>query len=346
MFLSKNSNGIWHLYYNKVDGKRTKVSTKTKLKNEAVDFLRAFKLDKKEKPKNLLIEDFTREFLPFVEKTFSRGNTNLYIKSLSHFKCFFGNISLKAISPFHWDKYKILRQNNEEKSKALSPTSVNIELRCLKAALNTAVRWNFIEVNPFSRLKQLSVPEQTPIFFTKVELQALWSSIEQVWLKEIVLFAVMTGMRQGEILNLRWCDIDFSGETIQIQNSVSFKIKTGKRRVIPMNKMIYVLLLQKHSIRSGDLVFTVDGNVIKREMLSVKFKRAIKTAGINNPKLHFHSLRHTFASWLVQSGVSLYEVQKLLGHTTSAVTQIYSHLLPNQMHSTVNKISLDLDKEL
>lgn len=62
-----------------------------------------------------------------------------------------------------------------------------------------------------------------------------------------------------------------------------------------------------------------------------------------NEKLHFHSLRHTFASWLVQNGVSLYEVQKLLGHGNISVTQVYAHLQPERLHSTVNRISITLN---
>ena len=61
-------------------------------------------------------------------------------------------------------------------------------------------------------------------------------------------------------------------------------------------------------------------------------------SGIQKKGLHFHSLRHTFASWLVQEGVSLYEVQRLLGHSNISVTEIYAHLQPCQLHSAVNKL--------
>ena len=74
----------------------------------------------------------------------------------------------------------------------------------------------------------------------------------------------------------------------------------------------------------------------------MKLKKYVTEIGLDG-KLHFHSFRHTFASWLVQDGVSLYEVQKLLGHSNIAVTQVYSHLQPEGLHSTVNKISLTLN---
>jgi len=81
---------------------------------------------------------------------------------------------------------------------------------------------------------------------------------------------------------------------------------------------------------------------LTKDYLSKRFKRYVHIAGMN-PKLHFHSLRHTFATWLVQDGVSLYEVQKLLGHSSIAVTQVYSHLQPEQLHATVNRIVVSLN---
>jgi site-specific recombinase XerD len=69
----------------------------------------------------------------------------------------------------------------------------------------------------------------------------------------------------------------------------------------------------------------------------------VKEAKLENHRLHLHSLRHTFASWLVQDGVSLYEVQKLLGHSSIAVTEIYSHLQPEQLHETVNRLKVSLN---
>jgi integrase/recombinase XerD len=71
--------------------------------------------------------------------------------------------------------------------------------------------------------------------------------------------------------------------------------------------------------------------------------RAVRRSEVADKNLHFHSLRHTFASWLVQDGVSLYEVQKLLGHSSIAVTQVYSPLQPEQLHATVNRIRFSPD---
>jgi site-specific recombinase XerD len=93
---------------------------------------------------------------------------------------------------------------------------------------------------------------------------------------------------------------------------------------------------------SSDLVFARRGFQIGESFVSHRFKEYVRMAGLDE-RLHWHSLRHTFASWLVQDGVSLYAVQKLLGHSSVTVTEIYSHLQPEKLHDTVNRIQVSLN---
>ncbi len=88
-------------------------------------------------------------------------------------------------------------------------------------------------------------------------------------------------------------------------------------------------------------IFTVGEEQIDESAVSHRFKEYARLAGPAEG-IHFHRLRHTYASWLVQDGVSHYEVLKLLGHSNNSLTQVYSHLQPETLHSTVNKISLSL----
>jgi site-specific recombinase XerD len=86
---------------------------------------------------------------------------------------------------------------------------------------------------------------------------------------------------------------------------------------------------------STDYVFTREGQLIKRKTLTERFKFINEKAKLN-PDYHFHSLRHTFASWLVQKGVSIYEVSKLLGHSDIKTTQIYAHLRGDDLKRAVD----------
>ena len=101
-----------------------------------------------------------------------------------------------------------------------------------------------------------------------------------------------------------------------------------------------LLTERKENIRHETVTVFHDtqGKPMKEGTVSQRFKRYVRRAGLND-KLHFHSLRHSFASGLVMSGVSLYQVQKLLGHSTSRTTEIYSHLLPQQLHKEVNGLA-------
>jgi site-specific recombinase XerD len=100
------------------------------------------------------------------------------------------------------------------------------------------------------------------------------------------------------------------------------------------------VLLSRRERMQTELVFTHRGRALKPDYVSHSFKKAVRLAGLPDT-LHFHSLRHTFASWLVQGGVSLYQVARLLGHSSTAVTEKYAHLVPSDMHGVLAPLHLE-----
>lgn len=126
-----------------------------------------------------------------------------------------------------------------------------------------------------------------------------------------------------------------------MRNRAEFTTKSKRNRVIPMTEVLKAIFLERRASASKEcaLVFPYEGRRMNDDHLSKWFKRTLRKSGLDE-RLHFHSLRHTFASWLVQGGASLYEVQRLLGHSNSQTTMIYAHLQPETMHQTVNKIDL------
>jgi len=219
--------------------------------------------------------------------------------------------------------------------RSCSPTTVNIEFRTLRACFNYAIKWHIIYDNPFKSSKTLRVPESRPIYFTREEFIQMISMVRNDTLRDIFCFAVLTGMRQGEILHLRWLDIDFDRRTIMVVNNERFLTKTGICRDIPMNDYVYKMLVERKKTSQGEYVF----GSLSESYVGHRFKSYVRGAGLSE-ELHFHSLRHTFATWLVQDGASLYEIQKLLGHSDLKTTQVYAHLIPSLMHSTVNRLVL------
>jgi integrase len=329
-------NGYYYILY-ELEGRKKWKSTGCRLRGDALNALRDFqKLFRQRIPQKTL-QQFTDEFLSYAKSTFAHRTWLIYKGALSHFQGITGNPLLQSITLQQLDQYKARRLNGK-----IAPVTVNIELRALKACMNTAVSWKLIETNPFAHMRQVGVQEAQPPYFSKTDFQRLLNAIGEQWLKDLVVFAAMTGMRRGEIVNLRWQDVELSRKLITVQSNPTFKTKQGKRRVVPMSELVFNLLNARAGRSTCEYVFHIGGKKINDDHASKKLKGYVDEAGLDG-KLHFHSLRHSFATWLVQDGVSLYEVQKLLGHSNIAVTQVYSHLQPEGLHATVNRIDVTLN---
>ncbi len=150
---------------------------------------------------------------------------------------------------------------------------------------------------------------------------------------DIAKIALFTGMRQAEILNLTWENIDRENKVIFLSQT-----KSGKTRYVYMTEECLEVLNRRYDKQA------FSEKVFKTNALSKTFDRTVKQLGFNdnidNPlnKVCFHTLRHTFASWQVQSGKSLFEVAGLLGHSSDAMTQRYSHLCPDKLQKATQSI--------
>ena len=154
--------------------------------------------------------------------------------------------------------------------------------------------------------------------------------------RDIVEFAVYTGLRQMELLHLHKKQFNKQDRIIILDNYYH-TTKSRKIRNVPLNAHAYKIVTRRVNHERGDLIFTLNGERILQDNLQDKFKKYVKAAGLNS-KLTFHCLRHTFASWLVQRGVSIYEVSKLLGHADIKTTQIYAHLRNDDLRRSVEML--------
>ena len=356
MFLSKHSNRTYYLFYLDDQGKRKRVSTRSTYKADAVKFLQSFKRDeyeRRQRTKRKLLSEFLIDFLSYAEGSFSKATVEIYKTSLNNFVSLIGDLPLASYTPQHFDIYKTERQkpvkvvtvkdgHKTEKLKTVSPVTVNIELRTLRAFFNTAVRWKHLERTPFD-VQFVRVPDTQPTFLTKQDFQKLLSFIEEGWFKEVIIFAVSIGLRRGELINLRWNNVDLQRKLLTIESNPTFLTKSGRRRIIPLNESVYFLLQRKQSKDISEYVFTLNGKMLHDDWITHLFKRYVRAANLSNQNIHFHSLRHSFASWLAQDGTSVYMIKDLLGHSDVKTTQIYSHLQPESLHSEVNKISISLN---
>lgn len=328
--LIQTKSGIFYIV-SSVGGKRVWRSTKTRDRRQAY---RVFLQTEQNVPstKSGTLSQRSAECVEHVKATYGTKTFEIYELSLRHLREFTGDVLLEQITARTIDLYKIHRL------RQVSPSTVNIELRTIKAFFNCMQRWEVVAKNPCDGVTPVRVPQQLPPFLTMEQLDTFVREMKDPWLRRITLFAAMTGARIGEILGLTWDRVDLNKRVAVIQSSPTFRVKGGRVRTIPLNHTAMdVLLGLEH--RDGLVFRGKRGGPANPNHVSGHFRKAARMGGLDK-KLHFHSLRHTFASLLVQAGVSLYQVQKLLGHSSARVTEVYAHLQNQQMHDIVDVIGL------
>ncbi len=332
--LHKRSNGVYYVLYYQ-NGRQRWKSTKATTKPEALKALTNFKQLFEAQLKSVSFEQFAHQFL--TSSDLAPSTLRVYKGIFKTFVPFLRGAYVNEVTPETIDSYKAKRL------KEVSPVTVNIELRMLKAAFSTAKRWRMTAHNPFDEVSFARVPEQAPLCLNREDLQKLLACIREGWFRDVVLFAVMTGMRRGEILNLRWSEVDLERKIVNIETNATWKTKHGKRRVVPLNETAALLLAARVGKSPSDYVFTLNDQKISESWVSHLFKRYVREAKLSNPRYRFHSLRHTMATNLLRAGESIHVVQRILGHSSVKVTEGYSGIAGSELHDAVNKISVPLN---
>ncbi|MDA8103784.1 MAG: tyrosine-type recombinase/integrase [Nitrospiraceae bacterium] len=239
---------------------------------------------------------------------------------------FFGGLTLSEITPHRIADYKRIRREAGVKTATLAR-----ELEILRASLNIAVReWEWLEVNPFWKVKIEQPKGHKERWLTLEEENRLLDSCP-TWLRDIVVFALNTGMRQNEILSLDWHEVDFFRRAITL-----LVTKNMEKRTIPLNQTVLEFLKTKSKVRhiSGYVFSSSAGTKISPRNLLRAFYSARKKAGLED--VRFHDLRHTFATRLVQAGIEIYVVKELLGHKSLKMTMRYAHHYPESLRHGVD----------
>lgn len=281
---------------------------------------------------------------------------------LNYWRKVFGDDSLDTITPARISKErdKLL---SEETRNFVTPVThdpeidsqrprakragatVNRYLAALSSCLSYGVKTlEWIERNPCERVKKPSESKGRVRFLSddeRVRLLDACRSHPELYLA--VVLSLSTGARQGEIMSLRWGQIDFARQIITLH-----KTKNGETRSVPLVGEAFTLLSERSKVRSlhDDRIFPARSRARKSEYLDLDkpWRTALKTAAITN--FHWHDMRHTSASYLAMSGISLIEIAKVLGHRTLAMVARYSHLSNEHIVTTGQKLAnkLGLDK--
>src|SRR5215813_7014428 len=249
---------------------------------------------------------------------------------LEPFAKLFGETPLSQITTWQIEKWKA------ERRKKVKPGTVNRELTVIKHMFTKAIEWGMTTTNPATAVKRLPINDQRTRFLTEAEIQKLLLACEKEitspWLLSLVTLALNTGMRQGELLNLKWEGVNFERGVISV-----LQPKTMRWKTIAMNEAAREALNWLNEHRYGDyLLMWPWGDRVGRTTAYDAFKEACSAAGIKD--FRFHDLRHTFASHLVMAGVDLVTVKDLMGHVGINMTVRYSHLAPEHKAQAVAKL--------
>jgi integrase len=359
-------NGYYYISYTADNGRRIQKSTKRRYKPDAMVVLANFSafIGEGKKHKRISFSSFAKDFIKYAESNLSETSVDIYARTFKQFIRIVGDIEITQITAQHWDLFKTQRLNDKlclrrkydtpkqtavalKNQTTVSATTVNVALRHLKASMSTATRWGLIQKNPFERLPLVTVPKKTPAFLTVQDAELLISSITKEWLRDIVVFALNSGMRRNEILFLRWVNVDTEKRVSRISNTDEFTTKSKQERTVAMNDAALMVLNKRKVAATSDYVFTDD---IGRRILPCRWSHAFKAAVRASPlspqlqeNLHGHSCRHSFASALVgENNISLQTVSVLLGHSTVKMSEQYSHLVPNQLLTAVNTLDFGM----
>ena len=324
---------IWYVDYY-YDGRR--IRKKVGSEKDAENALAAIKADilrgeyRFRKDRKIRYENFAKEYLDYAKvnkRSWGRDES-----SLKRLLPFFGNLLLSKITPRHIEEYKRVRLDK------VKPGTVNRELASLKHMFTIAEKLGrFDGKNPVKQVKFLQERQYVMKILDREEINRLIDAAAD-HLKPILIIAVSTGMRKGEIFNLRWSDIDFIAHYIHIKET-----KSNVMRKVPMNAVVAATL--KNIERKSEFIFPSSWSKKHKHINDVfrLLKAACKKAGIRD--LRFHDLRHTAATLMVTGGVPLVTVSQILGHATIHMTMKYAHPTPEDKRKAVNVLASIFEPE-
>ena len=357
----KNGNVAYYINYRNEEGTPTlkKVGMKTKQSNytimDAYDRLIEVKhkiATGEELPKvvqrksKVLFEDIFEDYLNWAKankKTWKHNDLLVYNKHLSYL----AKSDPRTLKPKDFEelKQRKLTEVDKKTGRVLAPKTVQHILATARHIFNHAIKNELIKnlTNPIGsgRVRMPKVENQKIGFFTKEKAQELLELLQQrenQRLYELTTLLLFTGARFSEVARLTWSDINFNTNLIYFASS-----KDGNARYIKMSNRVLEVVNTLYKNKINNLVIpTINGN--KYEKMPKEWQIEVDKLipgndNANKDRLTTHSLRHTHASWLAQSGVDILHIKEQLGHKKIETTMRYSHLIDDRRHQATEKLN-------
>jgi integrase len=288
------------------------------------------------------VEEAGSAYIDHLEHVMERKRTTIadyrgYLRK--HLAPFFGGRPLDKIDRARVESYLLAKKRD-----SLSAKTIQNHLNFLNGIFAFAIKREWATANPVALVDRPKAPRSAHRrlrFLSKEDLAAVIRAVpdDELGLIErpLYLCAAMTGLRQGELLGLRWCDVDWIAGRVRVAESYTRGAfdtpKSHRGRSVPMSDRL-AGELERHFQRTRwrderDLVFAhpLTGHVLDASKLRKRFRRAVARAGV--PPLTFHELRHTFGTRMAAAGAPLRSIQAWMGHADASTTEIYAHYAPD-----------------
>lgn len=291
------------------------------------------KFDKAQKEREQKFKDFAWKWFETYVKN-NNKQSEIHTKKYTlqkHLVPFFGDTTVDKITTLQVEQYK-----SDKRNARLTNKTINNQLTILGTCLRAAQEW--LDLTKMPKIQKLKIPPMRVDFLSSEECDLLLAHAHGVW-HDIILMALRTGLRRGELKALNWADINWDNKTLIVRrawcdckNGLDAP-KSNKQRHVPLTDELYRMLMRRR--RTTGLVFVDDrGQRVNSRRFGREIAKACERAGIR--KITCHALRHTFASHLAMRGAQVKAIQELMGHADIQTTMRYMHLAPSSLRETVN----------
>lgn len=349
---------VWCFHYKGLDGRWHRERTQATSAEEARGLLRrklseiararSLGLTALETVQSARFQDFAEEFLKQCHATTKPSTVRRYQVSLNRLLPFFGRRVLASITAGDVERYVVERRNSVKHRPrcrktpcacpVIAPATVNRERCTLSKLMNMALRRGLVERNPVAAVRPLRENNCRERYLEYDEERRLLESAPE-WLKQMIMIGLQTGMRLGEILEIRRGDVDRTRKLLRVP-----KTKSGQVRHVPLNDVALAVLDGVPPFVGSSFVFVspVTGSTYPKTSVTHAFRRAAELSGlaVDGPdKVTFHTLRHTVVSRLVAAGMPDRKIMKMVGHSTSAMVSRYAHLSPEGLRDAAEALA-------
>lgn len=337
----KKRGQTWYTDFVAPNGQRVRKSTKTKVKKEALEFCdtlktqlwRQHQLGEKPKRRYTWREAVVR-YLQLKEGTKWENGLKIILRDLHNWLdgLYLDEIDAELISRITFERKAMKPRSNKGKGKTVKNGTVNRMLRTLNAILRLAhEEWEWIDRKP--KVPTLKEEPTEVTWLTKEEVQRLKDEMPH-HLKQMMLFSIMTGLRESNVTRLTWKQIQWESHTVIFNHIV---MKNGEPFSIPLTEAS-INILKEEMGKHPEYVFTFRNHPIKRANTRA-FKKALARAGID--PISWHKLRHTFATWHRQQKTPLHVLQDLGGWKSEEMVKRYAHLGVDHLAEYASNISVE-----